>query len=204
MKLEMTMVARLFAGLALLIFTNAHAGTSTGPAVAGMPRPLLAPPSVADQTPPVDLWHGAEVGMNVAQVERLFPSAAPPQVATLLTGGETDLLELHGVDLNGHVAVAHFYFRGGSLAAVNVNLTDLKPSVSAQNVNDMHRIASDLTASYGAEYDCGDKSESSITAYGCKWLQGPLSIRLWYMDVAGQAPLFYLAYRPAADPGYDL
>jgi hypothetical protein len=100
--------------------------------------------------------------------------------------------------------VAHFYFKGDGLVAVNINLPDLKPAASAQNVRDMQRIAAGLTAQYGTGYDCGDKSKSNITAYGCKWLKSPLSVRLWYMDVAGQAPLFYLAYRQADDPGYDL
>ena len=65
-------------------------------------------------------------------------------------------------------------------------------------------IAVDLTGRYGGGYDCGDRSLGDVTAYECKWLRAPLSVRLWYMDTAGEAPLFYVAYRQADDPGYNL
>ena len=95
-------------------------------------------------------------------------------------------------------------FSGVGLVSVELTLADLEPARSARNVQLARSIAVDLTGRYGGGYDCGDCSLADATAYECKWLRAPLSVRLWYMDAAGQAPLFYVAYRQADDPGYNL
>ena len=142
--------------------------------------------------------------MAVYDVRRLFPAAQPPAGAVVLTGGESELLELGGVALAGHPAIARFYFKQSELVSVQVGVTDLRPSRSASNEDAARSIADALSRSFGKGYDCGDRSLGDLTAYECKWLRKPLSIRLWYMDVAGQSPLFYVAYRQSDDPGYNL
>ena len=188
--------------LAAALLATSAAAQPAPQSVGVYARPAV--PTLADPITGLDLWRGAKVGMDVTAVRRAFPAAVPPATPTILTGGEIDRLQLSAVDLDGRRAVAHFFFKEGGLVSVELTLPGLKPGESAANARDMARLAEHLTGTYGDAYDCGDRSESDITAYGCKWLRKPLSIRLWYMDVAGQAPLFYLAFRQADDPGYDL
>lgn len=161
-------------------------------------------PTVAGAMPGLELWRGAKIGMSIAEVRRLFPAARPPEAPMVLTGGEVDRLELTSVDLESRAATARFFFKGGGLVSVELSLPSLRPAATAENMSAAREIGERFTARYGRSYDCGDRSFGEIDAYGCKWLKSPLSIRLWYMDVAGQAPLFYVAYRQANDPGYNL
>lgn len=173
--------------------------------LAGTPSaPLTRVPTVADPIRGLDLWRGAKVGMGVAEVGRLFPAAVPPTTPTVLTGGELDRLQLSGVELDGRPAIARFFFKGPELTSVELNFPGLRPAASETNIALVKQVASHLGLTYGQGYDCGDKSSGNIDVYECKWLRGPLSVRLWYMDVAGQAPLFYLAFRQASDPSYNL
>jgi hypothetical protein len=162
------------------------------------------PPTVADPVIGLDLWRGAKVGMSDVEVQRLFPKAAAPPKETILTGGQVDRLQLEATDLQGRPATAHFYFAGPQLVAVELTATGFKPGEPTRNLARAMSIAKAYAATYGQGYDCGDKSLGDVGAYECKWLKGRLSIQLWYMDVAGQAPLFYIAYRQADDPSYNL
>jgi hypothetical protein len=152
----------------------------------------------------LDLWRGAKVGMSAGEVQHLFPSAGSPPNPTILTGGQVDRLQLEPVNLNGRSGTAHFYFAGPQLVAVELTALGFKPGEPAHNIERAKSIAASYSATYGQGYDCGEKSLGDIAAYECKWLKGRLSIQLWYMDVAGQAPLFYIAYRQADDPSYNL
>ncbi len=174
----------------------------TPPQVLSAPAPRT--PALGEPLRGLDLWRGARVGMNAGEVRRLFPAASAPPAPTMLTGGEVDRLQLAGAFLGGVTATAHFFFKDGGLVSVELFLPDLPVGSSRRNLAEVGRIAADLTARYGAPYDCGEKGGADVTAYGCKWLRSPLSVRLWYMDVAGQAPLSYVAFRQADDPGYDL
>jgi hypothetical protein len=162
------------------------------------------PPTIADPIIGLDLWRGAKVGMSEAEVQRLFPQATPPAQLTTLTGGQVDRLQLDAVDLQGRPATAHFYFAGPQLVAVELTASGFKPGQPTGNMALAQSIAAGYSATYGQGYDCGSKSLGDVGAYECKWLKGRLSIQLWYMDVAGQAPLFYIAYRQADDPSYNL
>jgi hypothetical protein len=162
------------------------------------------PPTVADPIKGLDLWRGAKVGMSEAEVQRLFPLAGPPAKSTILTSGQLERLQLESVDLNGRSATAHFYFSGSQLVTVELTASGFEPGQPTRNMELAKSIAASYSATYGQGYDCGLKSLGDISAYECKWLKGPLSVQLWYMDVAGQAPLFYVAYRQADDPSYNL
>ena len=164
----------------------------------------IHPPSVSAPVRGLDLWRGAKVGMTASEVRVLFPTTIPPVAPAPLTGGEVDRLQLAGVELAGRPAVAHFFFKDAALVAVELTLIGLRSSASVANVQTAKNIAQTFDAQYGQAYDCGDRSFDEVTTYECKWLRKPLSVRLWYMDTAGQAPLFYVAFRQADDPGYDL
>ena len=177
----------------------------TGSSVVGRPsdsRP--APPTVADPIVGLDLWQGARVGMDMAALKRQFPAAVSNREPTALTGGQTDLLELDGLNLAGHRSSAHFYFFGNKLITVELTVSDLQASASARNVQSVQTIAAAYSARFGPGYDCGSKSLGDVDVYECKWLHGRVAVQLWYMDVAGQAPLFYLAFKQADDPAYNL
>ena len=163
-----------------------------------------APPTVADPIRGLDLWRGAKVGMSVAEVRYHFPGASPPFKPNVLTGGQIDRLQLSHQTLVEHPSIAHFYFEGPQLVSVELTATDFKPGERLRNLEEARNIAANYTSHYGAGYDCGSRSLGDINVYECKWLRGRLSIQLWYMDVAGQAPLFYVAYKQADDPSYNL
>jgi len=162
------------------------------------------PPTVADPVKGLDLWRGAKVGMTVDDVRRLFPLAAAAKTPNILTGGQVDLLQLGDADLGGRPATAHFYFKGPELQAVELTASGFKPGAPAANMALAKGLADGYAAALGPGYDCGSRSLADIDIYECKWLKGRLSIQLLYMDVAGQAPLFYVAYRQADDPSYNL
>jgi len=162
------------------------------------------PPTIADPIIGLDLWRGAKVGMSAGEVQRLFPTATAPSTLTTLTGGQVDRLQLETIDLQGRPAIAHFYFAGPQLVAVELTAAGFTPGKPTDNLALAKRIADGYSATYGQGYDCGPKSLGDVGVYECKWLKGRLSIQLWYMDVAGQAPLFYVAYRQADDPSYNL
>ena len=168
------------------------------------PPPLDRPPTVADPIRGLNLWQGAKVGMTVADVRRQFPAAVVPATPTILTGGQVDRLMLAEQDLAGRPATAHFYFAGSELVSVELTVSDLRPAERARNLSEARTIAAHYTAQYRTSYDCGSRSLGDIDAYECKWLSDRVSIQLWYMDVAGQAPLFYVAYKQADDPSYNL
>ena len=169
---------------------------------AAAPRPQV--PTVADPARGLDLWRGALIGMTYSQVLQKFAAATPPIRPSILTGGEVDRLILPGIDLQGYPAVAHFFFKGNELVSVELIISALKSDAAATNIETARRISNGLTEQYRQPYNCGEKSFGDLDAFECKWLKPPLSIRLWYMDVAGQLPLFYVAFRQVSDPGYDL
>ena len=162
------------------------------------------PPTVANPIKGLDLWRGAKVGMSETEVRRLFPLAQPPAKPTILTGGQWERLQLDAVDLNGQAATAHFYFASSQLVIVELTASGFESGQPTRNMVLAKSIAASYSATYGQGYDCDLKSLGDISAFECKWLKGPLSIQLWYMDVAGQAPLFHVAYRQADDPSYNL
>jgi hypothetical protein len=142
--------------------------------------------------------------MSVAEVRRQFPNAGVTVRTARLTGGEADLLELDNVDLAGHAAMGHFYFSGAGLTAVELTPSGLEPGRTSRNLATVKAIAAAYSARYGQGYDCGPSGLGDVNTYRCKWLVGKVAIQLWYMDVAGQAPLAYVAFRQADDPSYNL
>lgn len=148
------------------------------------------------------LWAGAREGMSPADVRRVCSGAAAPAKPLVLSGGEVERLSLRDPTGGPSPAVVHFFFNGARLASVQLR-PEIDGVAPASPQRAFEAWSSALTRRYGVGYDCGDKSFSDVAIYECKWLSGNVSIRFWYADVAGQAPLQYVSFRPASAPGFD-
>ena len=162
-------------------------------------RPIAAAP-----TEGLSLWRGAQVGMSMAQVRALFPAAVSAPKTGGGSGADREGLRLPNVDLGGSQATARLFFRDDELISVEVTLNRVASGHTEANERLAASIARNLTQQYGSSYDCGDQNFWQVSTFRCKWIDGRLSIQLWYMDVAGQAPTLYVSYRQIDDPGYAL
>ena len=149
------------------------------------------------------LWRGSAVGERPDTLRRRFPGAAIPQQALVLSAGEVEGLRLVGQSLEGAPVQAHFFFRDGRLSSVQLRAPSLLTGHSGSNLDFVRKVAGEITAAGGAPYNCVDNRFAAITRYECKWLRGEVVVHESYLDVAGQAPVFYVAFRRADDPAFD-
>lgn len=156
-----------------------------------------------DRAPAQALWRGLEVGASVKSVRQAFPDATQPLSVTTLADGETDDLTTHGLFLGDRLMEVRFFFRDNGLTSVQLSPVAVGAQPQAQNLALADDLAGRLSARYGAPFDCGDKSYAGVGLYTCKWLEGPIIVRLWYLDVHGQAPTLRVAFRKADDAAYD-
>ncbi len=160
---------------------------------------LVPPGQVAAQ----GLWRGLPVGASVTEVKNAFPTATRPLAPTTLADGSSDDLTTTAfVDGDRFMRIS-FFFREGGLTAVMLTPPAVAPDRPGANLQIASAMAADFTARYGAPFDCGDASDPGLSLYRCKWLDGPIVIRLWYMDALGQAPILRVVYRKADDAAYD-
>jgi hypothetical protein len=150
-----------------------------------------------------ELWRGARLGMSPAEVRGLFADAAPPPAVITLMGGETDDLVLKGVRLGGVNMTARFFFRDGLLTTVQLAPARRLLTRPEDNMRLAQDLRAELGQEFGAPFECGDKSYAGVAMFNCKWLKGPIVVRLWYMDVMGQSPNLRIGFRKADDPSYD-
>ena len=122
---------------------------------------------------------------------------------TTLADGETDDLATHGLFLGDRLMEVRFFFRDNGLTSVQLTPVAADVQTHAQNLRLATDIADRLTARFGAPFDCGDKTYAGIGLYACKWLDGPIIVRLWLLDAQGQAPTLKIAFRKADDAAYD-
>jgi hypothetical protein len=149
------------------------------------------------------LWRGLEVGASLKSVRAVFPDATQPLSVTTLADGETDDLTTRGIFLGDRLMEVRFFFRDNGLTSVQLAPAATESQLQAVNLKLAKDLADRLSARYGAPFDCGDKSYAGLGLYACKWLQGPIIIRLWYLDASGQAPTLRIAFRRADDAAYD-
>jgi hypothetical protein len=149
------------------------------------------------------LWRGLEVGASLKRVRDAFPDATQPLSVTTLADGETDDLTTRGISLGDRLMEVRFFFRDNGLTSVQLSPAATETQSQAVNLKLARDLADRLSARYGAPFDCGDKSYAGLGLYACKWLQGPIIIRLWYLDASGQAPSLRIAFRRADDAAYD-
>jgi len=148
-----------------------------------------------------ELWRGLPLGASVNSVRQAFPDAAPPSAVATLADGETDDLVTHGLFFDDRLMEVRFFFRDGLLTALQ--LTPATLGRSREDLSFARDMSARLTARYGRAFDCGDQSDADVGLYECKWLDGPIIVRLSYLDVEGQAPSLQITYRKADDAAYD-
>lgn len=156
-----------------------------------------------DRAPAQELWRGLEVGASINRVRQAAPDATQPLSVTTLADGETDDLTTHGLFLGDRLMEVRFFFRDNGLTSVQLAPVAAGVQKRVQNMQLASDLAARLTARYGAPFDCGDRSYADVDLYACKWLKGPIIIRLWYLDAHGQAPTLRIAFRKADDAAYD-
>jgi hypothetical protein len=149
------------------------------------------------------LWRGLNLGASPKTVSEAFPEAKQPPVTITLADGETDQLVTNSFFVDDRFMEVRFFFREGGLTAVMLSPASIDPSHPALNRRAAAAMAAKLTDEYGAPFDCGDKSFAQVALYECKWLAKPIVIRLWYLDVLGQAPSLRVVFRKADDAAYD-
>jgi hypothetical protein len=145
------------------------------------------------------LWRGLEVGASVKSVQQAFPAATQPLSVTTLADGETDDLTTHGLFLGDRLMEVRFFFRDNALTSVQL----LPVATQTQNLKLARELADRLSARHGEPFDCGDHSYGGVGLYACKWLEGPVLIRLWYIDAHGEATNLRIAFRTVGDAAYD-
>ena len=158
---------------------------------------------IPDRAPAQVLWRGLEIGASVDRVRQAFPDATQPLSETTLADGETDDLMTHGLFLGGRLMEVRFFFRDNGLTSVQLAPVATGAQTRVQNLQLASDLAGRLSARYGSPFDCGDKSYADVDLYACKWLEGPIIVRLWYLDAHGQAPTLRIAFRKADDAAYD-
>ncbi len=160
---------------------------------------LALPSAAGAQT----LWRGAAVGQDLATLERTLPGAVAPVDPLVLSAGEVEGLSVPGQTLEGTAGEAHLFLRDGRLSSVQLRVPVLPAGRSASNLAFARRVAQSFTKAEGRPYDCVDDQFAAISRFDCKWLHGEVVMHEFYVDVNGQAPLFYVAYRRADDPAFD-
>ena len=149
------------------------------------------------------LWRGLNLGASPKTVTQAFPDAKPPPVTITLADGSSDQLVTNSFFAGDRFLEVRFFFREGGLTAVMLTPAAIDPSHPVLNLRAATAMAGRLTEQYGQPFDCGDKSFARVDLYECKWLAGPIVIRLWYLDVLGQAPSLRVVFRKADDAAYD-
>jgi hypothetical protein len=149
------------------------------------------------------LWRGLNLGASPKTVSQAFPEARAPAVPVTLADGSSDKLVTNSFFLDDRFMEAKFFFREGGLTAVMLSPPAIDASHPTLNLRAASAMASQLTAQYGAPFDCGDKSFAQVGLYECKWLAKPIVVRLWYLDVLGQSPSLRVVFRKADDAAYD-
>jgi hypothetical protein len=164
-------------------------------AVAAAPPPPPPPP-------PVELWHGAIAGMSPAQVQALFPGGRAPGPALVPTS-VPDMVEggayagyLADQEVFGYPAVATFYYQGGHLLQVIVNVQNLELHHTRDNVDIARAIETGLSSYYGPPKVCADTDKKGLARLDCRWTVRSLQVGLSYVDYGGMSPALTIAARP--------
>ena len=189
-----------------IVATLLVAVAAADPARAQMTAPApLTPTASMAPTPHLRetaLWGGVSTGMTSAEVRSLYPDAV------LVTGPTADTgylrtLKSPAPPVDGHAATALFRFHNDRLFGVRLDVGGLPSAADRENRTLVARLVKDYSAR-DAAYDCADNSRADTNLIDCKWLAAGASIRLEYMDVAGQAPYLKIIYSSIADVGSDL
>jgi hypothetical protein len=155
--------------------------------------------------PKVELWRGAMLGMTLEQVKALFPSghgASPIGDAESAPAEDDGTQALWQMDdqVYGRDGVATLFFRNGGLAAVTVELKDVKPHATIGNMEDARALENAFSGYYGKPKLCFDSKARGLDRVDCRWQGHGLRIGLSYQDFGGASPSMAIAIRPVPPP----
>ncbi len=175
----------------ILAASLAASGAAAQPA-APAKKPAAAPPPLLVGP---ELWRGARIGMEPAEISARFPAAAPSKGELLPDGARSELAL--DTTVGGALANAQFYFNANGLETIIVDRADVAPKKTEDNLAKAHRIVDELTAEYGEPTACTEQRQ--LAALTCTWIFGQSKAVLSYRDTGGWAPRLSLAYRKAND-----
>jgi len=206
------------AGLTLSGSTAAIAQTSLGASspitpsleIANAPSAPLAP-SVRQQAlaatpiPKIELWHGATLGMTLDQVKALFPKGYGPgpvgkaKEAPVEDDGTIALWQMDE-QVYGRDGVATLFFSNGGLASVLIDMKDIEPAATADNMADAKVLETGFSGYYGKPKLCLNATARGLNQVDCRWEGHGLRIGLSYQDFGGLSPRMAIAIRPLPPP----
>lgn len=154
--------------------------------------------------PPPELWHGARAGMTAPQVAALFPKGhgfTPSPIKTafpspnLVEGGGSPGWVVEEM-VYGHPSVATYYFAGGRLLSVLVDVQNMQLRHTRDNVEIARDVENGLTDYYGAPKVCADTGKGGLARLDCRWVVRGVQVGLSYVDYGGLSPSLTVAARP--------
>ncbi len=158
---------------------------------------LLAAAAAASAPPPgggaPELWRGARVNMSLQQVEEMFPGGRTLGGPALEDGAAPAWM----IDENvyGKPGGAAFYFSGGALTSVIVELKDIQPRRTAENMKDARALETAMEGYYGKPSRCIESTRRGLDRLDCFWAVRGVDVGLSYQDFGGASPYFDVAIR---------
>lgn len=116
------------------------------------------------------LWHNSETGMNVAQVQELFPNATAPDNPAQFSGASKALLTIPQYRIGNGDYKVDFIFKDEKLTTVRMtrNVTSYTAEIAFNEVEKLLKIK------YGNPID----SDRNILSYTSTWLHEGTTISL--------------------------
>ena len=136
--------------------------------------------SLSAQVSAQQLWNGTAYGMSEDTIRNMFPEV------TLVKNnnpgsGITSVHELNGIDLEGDIFKAIFFFKQGKLIRVSLLSENIKEIYWA--IKKTNRLENILTYKYGTPYDSDDKTHRERFKYkNVHWKNGKTEITLSIYD----------------------
>jgi hypothetical protein len=149
--------------------------------------------------PPIELWHGATLGMTLEQLKTLLPSGHSPNSPPTEDDGSQPLWQMSD-QVYGRDGDVSFYFRNGGLTSVLVDLSDVKPNATIGNMQDARALENAFSGYYGKPKLCFDSTARGLDQVDCRWEGHGIRIGLSYQDFGGASPRMAVAIRPVPPP----
>jgi hypothetical protein len=149
--------------------------------------------------PHIELWHGATLGMTLDQLMTLLPSGHGPIAPPAEDDGSQPLWQTND-EVYGREGRVSFFFRGGGLTSVVVDLVNIKPHATIGNMEDARALESAFSGYYGKPKMCFNSTARGLDQVDCRWEGHGLRIGLSYQDLGGASPYMAIAIRPAPPP----
>ena len=143
------------------------------------------------------LWKDTTVGMSVAEVQKLYPAAAPPKSpAGPLSTGATEKLRLEGVEIELHRFHAEFFFQDDHLTLVRLDLDNPPGFSGAEFV--FTSLFDQLRMKYGPEFSMR-RNRGVMSTLLAKWHHGETNINLMCIGVMNKPATLEVIYRSMSE-----